>query len=132
MESKQTTKERIDDMEARLMILEKRISYVMALQVLGIILAVAKFAWVSPITAPTTTQDIRIGEASAVNPQRDFLRADEVGEREGVSTRTVISWIETGRIDPPPIKSQRAWQIAADYRILPQTAAELAEIENKP
>jgi hypothetical protein len=71
--------------------------------------------------------NVQIGAGiSPENPQRDYLRTDEVAEREGVEPRTVLEWVYDGRISPPPIKTDRAWQFAADYRILPQTAAAVA------
>jgi hypothetical protein len=71
--------------------------------------------------------NVQIGAGiSPENPQRDYLRTDEVAEREGVAPRTVLEWVYDGRISPPPIKTDRAWQFAADYRILPQTAAAVA------
>lgn len=75
---------------------------------------------------PTNTNSVQIGGTEQPKPQREYLDSDEVGEREGVSSRTVTSWIEQGRILPQPTRQGRAWVIAADYRILPQTAAETA------
>jgi len=96
--------------------------------VLGIIKLVQPMIHQSPVL-PTNTNSVQIGAESKEKPQREFLNSDEVGEREGVTSRTVISWIEQGRIEPQPTRNGRAWIIAADYRILPQTA-ELTE--NKP
>lgn len=75
---------------------------------------------------PSNTNSVQIGENAKAQPQREFLNSDEVGEREGVTSRAVISWIEQGRIYPQPTRQGRAWIIAADYRLLPITA-ELTE-----
>jgi hypothetical protein len=55
---------------------------------------------------------------------REFLTVSEVAEAEGKSDRTILDWIEAGRIHPAPIKTAKEWQISADYRIPPQIAAD--------
>lgn len=64
------------------------------------------------------------GTAPAASDSRKiFLSTADVAAREKIAERTLLEWIEQGRISPAPVKSARAWIIAADYRILPQTAA---------
>jgi len=94
---------------------------VLVLQVIGIVVSILLFALKMAFNAPSApaqnTQDVRIGETSALNPQRDYLSTDEVAEREGVTARTVTSWINGNKVF-----QGRAWIIAEDYRILPTTA----------
>lgn len=105
----------MSELETRLDKLETRMNSVLVLQVIGIVVSILLFALKMAMgmnaTPAQNTQDARIGETSAVNPQRDFLSTDEVAEREGVTARTVTSWINGS-----------AWIIAEDYRILPTTA----------
>lgn len=56
---------------------------------------------------------------------REFLTVQEVAEREGMDERTILLWIEGGRIEPVPVKEGKSWVIAEDYRILPQVSANL-------
>jgi len=124
----------MDDIEIEIKALKIRVNIILMLGVLSFILTVLKLLIptlsAQPHTSPpTNTNSVHIGADSKEKPQREFLNSDEVGEREGVTSRTVISWIEQGRIEPQPTRNGRAWIIAADYRILPQTA-ELTE--NKP
>lgn len=79
-----------------------------------------------PVVAPTTNTaeggSVKIGLSNGIDSQKTYLTTREVAEKEGVSQRTVNAWILEGRVDPKPIQSDRAWQIAVDYRILPLTA----------
>lgn len=71
------------------------------------------------------SQSVNVGEASkGAESGREFLTVQEVAEREGKAERTIIEWIETGRIDPQPTKPGKEWCVAAEYRILPQVAAD--------
>lgn len=68
---------------------------------------------------------INVGSAEDVAESgREYLTVQEVAEREGKAERTIIEWIETGRIHPPPSKAGREWCVAAEYRVLPQVAAD--------
>jgi hypothetical protein len=69
---------------------------------------------------------INVGKADGkvAESARQYLTVKEVAERESAAERTVISWIENGRIEPAPIKAGKEWQISAEYRIPPQVAAE--------
>ena len=67
---------------------------------------------------------INVGKAENVAESgREYLTVQEVAEREQKDERTILLWIEGGRIDPTPIKAGKSWSISADYRILPQVSA---------
>lgn len=76
--------------------------------------------------APGSNASINVGAATetVVDSARDYLTVSEVALREGKAERTIIEWIETGRIDPAPTKPSKEWIIAAKYRITPQLAAQ--------
>lgn len=112
-------------MENEIKALKNRVNAVLAMSAISLFVTILKLAIVvsdSDIQAPSNNNSVQIGDVKT-KPQRDHLTTDEVAEREGVTARTVISWIEQNRIYPAPIKSERAWIIAADYRILPQLTA---------
>ena len=112
-------------MEVEIKALKNRINAVLAMSSISLFVTILKLFMMFPeseIKPPTNTNSVQIGDLKT-KPQRDHLTTDEVAEREGVTARTVISWIEQNRIYPAPIKSERAWIIAADYRILPQITA---------
>jgi len=44
----------------------------------------------------------------------------------------VLNYIAAGQIEPPPVKAGKAWQIAADFRILPKDAEKCGEIPPEP
>ena len=91
-----------------------------------------------PVTAPiqppasntVSGGSVTIGAAKPES-QRVFLTVSEVAEREQVSERTITDWIGKGVIHPRPERDGRPWRIAADYRILPQSAA-IAETKTTP
>ncbi len=80
----------------------------------------------TPAPAPNTATggNVTIGMEGTVtgDTRREYLTTEDVAKKERVSQRTVTAWIQEGRIDPKPVQSNRAWQIAVDYRILPLTA----------
>lgn len=109
-------------MEHEIKALKIRVNILLVMGVLSFLLTIAKilFPAISNQAPPSSnTNSVQIGNASKEKPQREFLNSDEVGEREGVSSRTVTSWIEQGRIYPQPTRQGRAWTIAANYRLLP-------------
>lgn len=69
------------------------------------------------------------GEDSA-GSGRVFLTVQEVAEREAVTDRAVTEWIAQGRLDPPPEKHGKAWEVARGYRILPQDTASFRAVPN--
>lgn len=82
-----------------------------------------------PVVPATNTNSVEISNAGAMvkEPQRDYLRTDEVAEREGVAERTVISWVHARRFEPMPVQGGRGWEFAADYRVLPPSAEVVSE-----
>lgn len=54
--------------------------------------------------------------------RRVYLTTADIAEREKMAERTVVKYINEGRIQPAPVRSSKGWQIAAEYRILPQSA----------
>lgn len=63
---------------------------------------------------------------------RDYYLVSEVAIREGKAERTIIEWIEAGRIQPAPTKEGKEWRIAASYRIPPQLAASSGTAQTEP
>lgn len=119
------TAKRMDEMEIEIKRINRKVNFLIVISAIGTFVTIAKMLLALPSYAPhspipTNTNSVQIGAESKEKPQREFLNSDEVGEREGVTSRTVISWIEQGRIEPQPTRNGRAWIIAADYKILPQ------------
>jgi hypothetical protein len=114
-------------LEAKIDHLERRIGWIMLMSAISVLLGLAKlYIQTSAATAPSqNTNSLNIGPQSAVTaPQRDYLTTEEVATRENVSPRTVLTWIETGRIQPTPTRAGRAWTIAPHYRLQPQFTAD--------
>ena len=84
-------------------------------------------------TAPAPSQSTSVITSDAAQAigsipttsRRDYLLVSEVATREGKSDRTILDWIESGRIQPAPTKEGKEWRIAVEYRIPPQFAASL-------
>ena len=114
-------------LEAKIDTLERRQGWIMLMSIISVLLGLAKL-YIQTSAHPTPAQNsnsVNIGAQSAVTaPQRDYLTTEELATREGVSPRTVITWIESGRIQPPPIRAGRAWTISPDYRLQPLLTAE--------
>lgn len=96
----------------------------------SVVLGILKL-WPVPMAMPATppqnhSQSVKIGDSGkdVPEPARDYLKTKEVAEREGVAERTIINWIEGGRLHPAPTRNGKAWVIAADYRVLPPDAAD--------
>ena len=95
-----------------------------------ILLTAVIVALISLVMRPTSAAlgsnaSISVGATeSVVDSARDYLTVSEVALREGKAERTILDWIETGRIDPAPTKPSKEWIIAAKYRITPQLAAQ--------
>lgn len=75
------------------------------------------------------TQSVNVGSVDGLagddglDPNRDWLTVKEVAAKEGESERTITDWIAAGTIAPMPVKDGREFHIAADYRVLPLSAA---------
>lgn len=80
--------------------------------------------------APTQSTSVITGDAGATTAtaaettRRTYLTTADVAAKEGVSVREVTDMIAHGEIEPPPVKDGREFRIAANYRILPQDAAD--------
>lgn len=74
---------------------------------------------ISPTIAPDISPTQTTGATGTPEPDRDWITVEEFGARNGIASRTVLSYIEAGRILPEPEKSGRAWRLAADSRIQP-------------
>lgn len=61
-------------------------------------------------------------DETALMARRDYVTVQDVAEMAGVSERTVIEWIDLGRIQPMPEKTGKSWVIADNFRIMPQVA----------
>lgn len=82
----------------------------------------------APSSAPSGNSNaVNIGAAlpaiSGEQSRKDYLTTAEVASRENIAERTLLTWIEQGRIQPAPEKSSRAWLIPVNYRIQPPSAA---------
>lgn len=76
---------------------------------------------------------INVGKtADIAESAREYLTVQEVAARESKDERTILLWIETGRIDPAPIKNGKSWAISEDYRILPQVSANIRKPAEPP
>ncbi len=73
--------------------------------------------------AAGNSASISVGASeSVVDSGRGYLTVAEVAAKEGKAERTILDWIEAGRVEPMPVKSAKSWVVAADYRILPHFA----------
>jgi hypothetical protein len=76
--------------------------------------------------SPTQSTSVITGDASDLSQlatHRTYLTTADVAAKEKVSVREVIDMIAQGEIEPAPEKTGREYRIAANYRILPQSAA---------
>lgn len=72
------------------------------------------------------SESVKIGDADADcadESRKTWLTTQQVAEKERVSERTILNYIEAGTIEPPPVKEGKTWQISAEYRIVPKSAA---------
>lgn len=63
-------------------------------------------------------------------PSKTWLTTQEVAKRENVTDRTVINYIESQMIDPPPARDGKAWRIAENYRIVPNDSELCGSAQN--
>lgn len=85
------------------------------------------------------SQNVNVGEVKdadkLVNDDpRTWLTTKEVAARigKGVTERTVINYIENGMIEPTPRKNGKAWEIAENFRIVPNDSENGGEIPQGP
>lgn len=103
--------------------------------ILGAVLVAVLSLILRPPTAPAAGNNasISVGATDSVaDSARDYFTVAEVAKRETKSERTIIEWIESGRIDPAPTKPAKEWVISASYRILPQLSANSRNPEEPP
>jgi len=118
---------KIEAMEKKIEGLQRQVAIILAMNALSLLLTIVKlFIMTAPEAEkgqpPSNTNSVNISEHAATAPQRDYLTTDEVAQREGVTTRTVTTWIDAARFDPQPERNGRAWRISNSYRLLPQIA----------
>lgn len=83
----------------------------------------------------SVSQSINVGSADtakmAEQSGRTYLTTQEVAKREGVTDRTVINYIESEQIYPPPRKEGKSWVIAENYVILPKDSENCGNAEQQ-
>lgn len=73
---------------------------------------------------PSQNQSVTIGATGLPNvSQRTYYTTEEVAELEGLSPRTILTYIAQDRITPTPYRTDRHWQISKDYQIQSQPLA---------
>lgn len=79
----------------------------------------------------TTSVNVGDAEADLKNQSaKTWLTTQEVAKRENVTDRTVINYIESQMIDPPPARDGKAWRIAENYRIVPNDSELCGSAQN--
>lgn len=82
------------------------------------------------------SQSVNVGQAKdgkdAQMTAKTWLTTKDVAEREGITERTVINYIEHGMIEPTPRKNGKAWEIAEHFRIIPNDSESCGEMPQGP
>lgn len=82
------------------------------------------------------SQSVNVGQTEAetlkATTAKTWLTTKDVATREGISERTVINYIENGMIEPTPKKSGKSWEIAPEFRIVPNDSAFCGEFPQGP
>lgn len=82
------------------------------------------------------SQNVNVGQAKdgkdAQMTAKTWLTTKDVAEREGITERTVINYIEHGMIEPTPRKNGKAWEIAEHFRIIPNDSESCGEMPQGP
>lgn len=100
---------------------------IMWLLITAIVVAVLGLV-IRPIQMPSASHQstsVITGQKDAVTlptSAKTWLTAADVAQREKVTERTVVNYIESGQIQPPPIKAGKEWHIAENFRIIPKDA----------
>ncbi len=82
------------------------------------------------------SQSVNVGQAKEAagalvkDSAKTWLTTKDVAEREGITERTVINYIENGMIEPTPVKNGKAWEIAENFRIVPHDSEECGIFPN--
>lgn len=90
-----------------------------------------------PAPPSSNSNSLHIGTTPpAPASHAEWLTTEEVAARERRAPRTILTWIAEGRIQPPPVQSDRSWRIspgytltAADSRYQPPITAAAAAAE---
>lgn len=82
------------------------------------------------------SQSVNVGQNKAGEAQeasaKTWLTTKDVAEREGITERTVLNYIENGMIEPTPRKNGKSWEIAANFRIVPNDSESCGEFPQGP
>lgn len=82
------------------------------------------------------TQSVNVGAhdsaALTAKSAKTWLTTKDVAEREQVTERTVINYIEAGMIDPPPERTGKSWLIAEHFRIVPKDSECCGNSDSEP
>lgn len=81
------------------------------------------------------TQSVNVGQAKGeveeqMTSAKTWLTTKDVAQREGITERTVLNYIEHGMILPSPRKNGKSWEIAEHFRIVPQNSDDCGNGEN--
>lgn len=82
------------------------------------------------------SQSVNVGQAKDAaalvkDSAKTWLTTKDVAEREGITERTVINYIENGMIEPTPVKNGKAWEIAEHFRIIPNDSESCGTFPNE-
>jgi hypothetical protein len=83
------------------------------------------------------SQNVNVGEVKDADKPleasaKTWLTTKDVAAREGITERTVINYIENGMIEPTPRKNGKSWEIAANFRIIPNDSENCGDIPQGP
>lgn len=111
------------DYDAKLKALERRMKCFFSISILcsvlvNPIITAVILSFGKPARA-ASHPDIPVPSAlTTSSPARaEWLTTTEVAAREHIARRTLIDWIASARLHPPPYKSSRTWHIPANYEI---------------
>jgi len=82
------------------------------------------------------SQSVNVGEVKDAagklvkESAKTWLTTKDVAERQGITERTVLNYIENGMIEPTPVKNGKSWEIAENFRIVPHDAEECGIFPN--
>lgn len=111
---------------------------IVALLVIGILTAVLNLIISSrPIHAGSATQSTSVitsdaARAAGSASRKEWFTVQEVADREKLDEHTITNYIARGQIQPPPVKAGKAYQIANDYRIIPNDTEPSRTLANNP
>jgi len=83
------------------------------------------------------SQSVNVGEVKDAagklvkESAKTWLTTKDVAERQGITERTVLNYIENGMIEPTPVKNGKSWEIAENFRIVPHDSEECGIFPNE-